>query len=128
MEFNIWNLFTEECDCEEGADIIVDLDSSHAIVKEMACQEMQKLGFTDSQIENEFKHGDFYTYVDTKGRFSEGGFPVGNPEVSGDLYFFRRNGEMIGTGYFFTEAEQEELHGVVNKALEETQKGKEDVE
>lgn len=125
MKFSVWNVCTEED--EESADILVALGEKEKYIEDMLRSEMSKLGFSESQIDEELNLGDYVTFaVNTSSEqhydLSIGGFMIANPDISSELYFLRENSEIIGTGYFFTEAEHTRICSVAKEAyLEKTE-------
>lgn len=135
MDFGKWNVYTE--DYEEGADLIVELGTKKAAIEEMTRLEMMNHGMTREQADDELKRGDFVAFVqasdskvDWMERFAEtnGGFQVVNPERASGLFFLKENSEVVGTGYFFTDAERKILHELCAELINRDTKDKKEME
>lgn len=126
MQFEIWNLNDEENQLD--ADIVIsDLGGKENAVKATLKGQLTRAGIP----ENEIEHGSFLTFPimnDSREKidcFSTGGFPLVNPDIPSDVFFLRENGELIGSGYFFTDTEKNAVEELIKTAIREKEQERE---
>ena len=130
MQFEIWNLNDEENQLD--ADIVItDLGSKEDAVKAMLKGEFIKTGFPEYKADYELEHGSYLAFPimnDSREEidcFSTGGFPLINPDVPSDIFFLRENGELMGSGYRFTDAEKNAVEELIKAAIKEKEQERE---
>lgn len=126
MQFEIWNLNDEENQLD--ADIVITaLGSKEDAVKAMLKDKFIRAGISESELE----HGSYLAFPimsDSREEidcFSTGGFPLINPDVPSDIFFLRENGELVGSGYHFTDAEKNAVEKLVKTAIKEKEQERE---
>lgn len=126
MQFEIWNLNDEEEQLD--ADIVITvLGSKEDAVKAMLKDKFIRAGISESELE----HGSYLAFPimnDSREEidcFSTGGFPLINPDVPSDIFFLRENGELIGSGYRFTDTEKNAVEKLIKTAIKEKEQERE---
>lgn len=126
MQFEIWNLNDEENQLD--ADIVITaLGSKEDAVKAMLKDKFIRAGISESELE----HGSYLAFpIMNDGReeidcFSTGGFPLINPDVPSDIFFLRENGELVGSGYCFTDTEKNAVEELIKTAIKEKEQERE---
>ena len=126
MQFEIWNLNDEENQLD--ADIVITvLGSKEDAVKAMLKDKFIRAGISESELE----HGSYLAFPimnDSREEidcFSTGGFPLINPDVPSDIFFLRENGELVGSGYRFTDTEKNAVEELIKTAIKEKEQERE---
>lgn len=126
MQFEIWNLNDEEEKLD--ADIVITvLGSKEDAVKAMLKDKFIRAGISESELE----HGSYLAFPimnDSREEidcFSTGGFPLINPDVPSDIFFLRENGELVGSGYRFTDTEKNAVEELIKTAIKEKEQERE---